>query len=467
MNTFDPSNGAYPAAPQWGPDTGPRGAVPGAQGPASAPTQVGQWAPAPGQPAYGLPSAPQPGMPIAPEAVPTQIGQAAPSPTPAAAQPGVPVAPEAAPTQGGHWAQLGAPTPSYNMSGAPQPGPTVAPEAAPTQGGQWPGSSAGWTAPADAGQGWTSPDAAFAPQEPLDARAAGNLTAGAQYAGMAPAQPHPGASNFGPGTQPFGSPPDNSSPGGGPGKLLAFGAAAMAVVAVGVGVVAVTVSGSDEASASDGSTPSMVSALTTGESPSKAPRSTSARPRSSEPTRAAEIGPIVPGYQPVAVPNRSAAYDVPAGWRVAPEGNVGGFGQPPEAVVGTGLATDGVDYCPGSTRTVAFLTGSDTTDPAKAATDTGTKAATIAYTGSRDVKPGAAQPLTSADGSQQGMLVETTGRLDSAKPGCAAQFSVYTYAVPARTGTIVLVLAADTGVPDAVDPATAKRILSSIRPLKR
>lgn len=411
MNTFDPSNGAYPAAPQWGPDTGPMGGGPGVtQGPAgpeSAPTQVGQWAPpVPGQQAHAMPIAPQPAVPSAPEAAPTQVGH-------------------------------------------------------------WPGSSLRWGASAGPGQNWTNPNPGSAPQQPWDPTVTGNLTAGGQYTEMAPVQPHPGAPNFGPGTQPFGSPPPGDNSPGGPGKLLAVGAAAMAVVAVGVGVVAVTVSGSDEASASDGSTPSMVSALTTGESPSKAPRSTSARPRTSEPTRAAEIGSIVPGYQPVAVPNRSAAYDVPAGWRVAPEGNVGGFGQPPEAVVGTGLATDGVDYCPGSTRTVAFLTGSDTTDPAKAATDTGTKAATIAYTGSRDVKPGAAQPLTSADGSQQGMLVETTGRLDSAKPGCAAQFSVYTYAVPARTGTIVLVLAADTGVPDAVDPATAKRILSSIRPLKR
>lgn len=64
------------------------------------------------------------------------------------------------------------------------------------------------------------------------------------------------------------------------------------------------------------------------------------------------------------------------------------------------------------------------------------------------------------------MLVETTGKLDSAKPGCANQFSVFTYAVPARTGTTVLVLAADTGVPGAVDLETAKRVLTSIRPLK-
>ncbi|WP_280235056.1 hypothetical protein [Nocardia cyriacigeorgica] len=242
----------------------------------------------------------------------------------------------------------------------------------------------------------------------------------------------------------------------------------MAVIAVGVGIVAVTTGGSAESTAS-GSTPSMVSALTTDESASKSPRTSvgaTAGPRPSDAPPAARVGPIVPGFQPVAVPNRSAVYDVPAGWRVAPEGNVGGFGEPPDGVVGSGLATDGEDYCPGSTRTVAFITGSDITDPATAATELGAKAATVAYSGSRDVSSGAARPLASVDGSQQGMLVETTGKLDTGRPGCATEFSVYTYAIPGRTGSIVLVLAADTGVPDAVDTATAQRILSSIRPLK-
>ncbi len=374
------------------------------------------------------------GQSVAPEAAPTQGGQ----PTPPAPQLGLSPVLAAAPTQTGQWAP-------GTAGGAPIPGSVqlpLPPEAAATQTGPSTDSQPNSTNPRAPGQIWANPNTSIG-------------------------QP-PGAHPFGPVAQPFGSVGPDAAGGapGGAGRLFAFGAAAMAVVAVGVGVVAVTVSGSDEASASDGSTPSMVSALTTGESASKAPRSTTTRSRPADPSPDAELGPIVPGFQPVAVPNRSAAYDVPAGWRVAPEGSVGGFGEPPEAVVGTGLASDGVDYCPGSTRTVAFLTGSDTADPAKAATELGTKSATIAYAGSRDVSPGAAQPLASADGSQQGMLVETTGKLDSAKPGCANQFSVFTYAVPARTGTTVLVLAADTGVPGAVDLETAKRVLTSIRPLK-
>ncbi|NEW47847.1 hypothetical protein [Nocardia cyriacigeorgica] len=316
---------------------------------------------------------------------------------------------------------------------------------------QWVDGGQHWTNP---GTTWTDPSAPAAPQW------------SGQYGEVPPIEQYRGG-------QPLGSfVPGQAAPAvpsGGRGKYVAFGAAAMSVIAVGVGVVAVTAGGSEESSAAGGSVPSMVSALTTGESASKPPRSasgTAPRPRPSDAPPVGNVGPIVPGFQPVAVPNRSAVYDVPAGWRVAPEGSVGGFGEPPEAVVGNGLATDGEDYCPGSTRTVAFITGSDTTDPAAAATELGTKAATVAYAGSRDVRPGAPQPLASVDGSQQGMLVETTGAMVTAKPGCATEFSVYTYAVPGRTGSIVLVLAADTGVPDAVDHATAQRILSSIRPLK-
>ncbi|NEW27698.1 hypothetical protein [Nocardia cyriacigeorgica] len=567
MNTFDPSNGAYPAgqpvpgafpdpgvphgplggqeaapihsvpwAPtqtgQWTPGSGHASAGPGpmpVQPPiapgvaprqngqptpscpapvaeqlepsptaaAAAPTQTGQWTPGSGHLVSG--PGPMPGGPaVAPEAASTQTEQPAPGYAPVAPQLGPPILPHAAPTPGGPGAptqtgqrapgsghtsagpgpmpsqpvapeaaltQTGRPTSSVPPT--PETGLSMAPEAAATQSGQWAGSPQNWTNPAAPWQNQMNTNAPFAGQLPFDMAAQGNpATTGGGYTEFGPVGQHPGTQPVGPSAQPFGSPSPGPNVPGGPGKLFAFGAAAMAVVAVGVGVVAVTVSGSDEASASDGSTPSMVSALTTGESASKAPRSTTSRSRPADPTPDAELGPIVPGFQPVAVPNRSAAYDVPAGWRVAPEGSVGGFGEPPDAVVGTGLATDGVDYCPGSTRTVAFLTGSDTADPAKAATELGTKSATIAYAGSRDVRPGAAQPLASADGSQQGMLVETTGKLDAAKPGCAEQFSVFTYAVPARTGTIVLVLAADTGVPDAVDPETAKRVLTSIRPLK-
>ncbi|MFI6367391.1 hypothetical protein ACIBG0_32110 [Nocardia sp. NPDC050630] len=237
-------------------------------------------------------------------------------------------------------------------------------------------------------------------------------------------------------------------------------AAAVATLVVAGGATAAIVTanhGSDDTTAQN-PVPSMVSALTpTGSHTSTQPTTTKHAPANNE-------TPVVPGYQVVVASDLGAAYDVPADWTVAPDGKVGGFGEPPNAVTGKGLATEGKSYCPGSTRTVAFLTGSKDTDSAAAATELGTRTAKIAYTSSPGGTPGAAQPLRSLDGSQQGMFVETKGTATEANPGCATEYSIYTFATPTDTGNFVMVIAADTGVPNAVDTATAMRIFTSIRP---
>ncbi|WP_433758269.1 hypothetical protein [Nocardia sp. CA-135398] len=245
------------------------------------------------------------------------------------------------------------------------------------------------------------------------------------------------------------------------GRRGAWIAAAVATLVVAGGATAAIVTanhGSDDAAAQN-PVPSMVSALTpTGSHRSTQPSTTTkAAPANNE-------APVVPGYQVVVASDLGAAYDVPPDWTVAPDGKVGGFGEPPNAVTGKGLATDGKGYCPGSTRTVAFLTGSDDTDSATAATELGTRTAKIAYTNSPGGTPGAAQPLRSLDGSQQGMFVETKGTATKVNPGCATDYSIYTFATPTDHGNFVMVIAADTGVPNAVDAATAMRIFTSIRP---
>jgi len=228
------------------------------------------------------------------------------------------------------------------------------------------------------------------------------------------------------------------------------------VVAGGATAIVVANSGSDDTSAQN-PPPSMVSALTT--------TGSHTQPSTSKPSAPADHEtPVVPGYQVVVASDLDAAYDVPADWTVAPDGKVGGFGAPPNAVTGKGLATEGKSYCPGSTRTVAFLTGSTDTDSATAATELGTRTAKIAYTNSPGGTPSPPQPLSSLDGSQQGMFVETTGTATKVNPGCATDFSVYTFATPTDNGSFVMVIAADTGVPNAVDAATAMRIFTSIRP---
>ncbi|WP_054816829.1 hypothetical protein [Nocardia arizonensis] len=227
-----------------------------------------------------------------------------------------------------------------------------------------------------------------------------------------------------------------------------------AVVLVAGATVAVLGDRSPEP-ADDDSGPSMVSALTT-----------SARPVSPKaPAARSTETPVVPGYQVVVAPDSGAAYDVPPDWTVADPDRSGGFGSPPDAVGGKGYAFDGKGYCPGSTRTVAFLTGADESDSATAATRLGIRTAKAAYSNSpAGGTAGPPQPLDSLDGYQHGVFVETKGTIVGAKPGCATEFSVYTFATPTDTGNFVMVIAADTGVPASVDPDTARRIFTSIRP---
>ncbi|MGW0250927.1 hypothetical protein ACWDYH_30295 [Nocardia goodfellowii] len=247
----------------------------------------------------------------------------------------------------------------------------------------------------------------------------------------------------------FGGPPPKS--GGGKGLI----GLAVAVLVLTGGATAVALHGESE-DPGIGDAPGMVSALSTKPEPA-------AKSKATTPTAAPNTEkPMVPGYQVVLAPDSGAAYDVPADWTVAPPDVTGKFGAPPNTVMGKGMASEGKDYCPGSTRTVALLTGSDAADTTSAAIELGTKAAQ-AYSGGAN--PGPPQPLASYDGTQNGVFVETRGRINNPNPGCAAEYSVYTFATAAEEGNFVMVIAADIGVPKAVDPDTAKRIFASVRPL--
>ena len=232
-------------------------------------------------------------------------------------------------------------------------------------------------------------------------------------------------------------------------RWVGAGVAAVALVA---GAAVVISAGGSDSAADD--TPGMVSALT----PSMHPRAD----EQEEPVISAAA--LVPGYRAVVAPDSDAAYDVPADWTIASPGYSGGFGTSPDTIGGKGYASEGKDYCPGSTRTVSFLTGSPDTDATAAALDTATRTARIAY--AIEAVPAATEPLRSLDGGQNGAFVEARGRIDNPAPGCAPEFSVYTFATSADTGSLVMVIAADTGVPNAVDPAAARRIFASIRPYK-
>ncbi|AHH15177.1 hypothetical protein NONO_c03630 [Nocardia nova SH22a] len=270
--------------------------------------------------------------------------------------------------------------------------------------------------------------------------------------------------------------PSPQPPAGPPPKrrkaLLLSGIGVLAVIAVGVTVAIVTSGNSGDATAAKSGTPSMVSALSTEnqppppQSPPAAPPSHPApKPRPGQAPPPGEAPPpTIPGYQVVQILDRGAAYDAPADWKPA-EVPTAVWGSGSDTLEVAGLTQDGKNYCPNYTRTNAFLTMSQQADPAVAAADVGKRIGAFGWTGAKITNSSAAEQMVSADGQLHGMFVETTGSAPAPSPGCATTFSVYTFAFPSENGNFVMTVAADTGVDHAVDQATAKRILSTIRPL--
>ncbi|MFC9440525.1 hypothetical protein [Nocardia sp. NPDC057030] len=329
--------------------------------------------------------------------------------------------------------------------GTPEPGPSTPAEAAPTMLGYPNATRLGQPDPAPQ---WQSAPAYSAP--PVYGQPVGGAYAPQSgFGGSPPHQMPPGHSAGGP-------------PPSGRGKAaLLIGLVVLLVAGGAITAVTLAKRGSNNAD-SQRNSPSMVSALTTSAGAPTPSKTSTASPTPSSSGR--HETPVVPGYQVVVAPDRGAAYDVPPGWTIAPETAIGGYGEPPNAVAGKGYASDGKGYCPGSTRTASFLTGSKDADSGTAATDLGTRTAKLAYTASTDARPAPPVPLESLDGTQRGMFVETKGTVTQAKPGCATAYSVYTAAFPTDNGSFVMVITADTGVPNAVDADTAKRIFTSIRP---
>ncbi|MFE6863864.1 hypothetical protein [Nocardia sp. NPDC057668] len=278
---------------------------------------------------------------------------------------------------------------------------------------------------------------------------------GAGY-GQQPAYGQPGYGQQPP-QQPYGAPPGGG--GGNKGWLFA-GIGVLVVAIIGAVVTVVLVNGSsDEPSAQSKTTPSLISALTTENSPSAKPTA----PKSST-TKAGAPTAVIPGYQVVSIPDNGAAYDIPKSWAVdrSAQSTIGeGADQIPIA----GLAQDGVDYCPDYVRTNIFLSQSVETDPGKAAADIGTKLSRIGWPTTTGATPGAAEAFSSSGGELSGIYQEFKGSAPVQTAGCASTFTVYTFAFPGEEGAFVFTIAADTGVAGSVDTATAKKLLASIRPI--
>ncbi|MGW4530039.1 hypothetical protein ACWEOI_03720 [Nocardia sp. NPDC004340] len=228
--------------------------------------------------------------------------------------------------------------------------------------------------------------------------------------------------------------------------LAAIGAVVVAIVAIAAIVFVVRDSGSTP----DPTTP-----------PSSAEPTTTA-PRTSTTAPASTLTPRIPGYQVVVPKDLKAAWDVPQDWTV--DLSTAKYGTDADHIPAAGFAQEGVDYCPNNVRTNMFLSTSDLSDATAAATDIGAHAARIGWSTQSSSKAGTPQPLDSGDNTLHGTFVETTGTL-TAPAGCATTFSVFTYAVSAgpTSGSLVLVIVADTGVDRSVSADLARRIFATFR----
>ncbi|SUA75401.1 Uncharacterised protein [Nocardia otitidiscaviarum] len=172
--------------------------------------------------------------------------------------------------------------------------------------------------------------------------------------------------------------------------------------------------------------------------------------------------PVIPGYQVISPTDIGAAWDVPQDWVL--DESIKEFASTDETVPVSGLTTEGVNYCTDFVRTNMFLSATTNPDATASAREIGEKIARIGWTTGSAVTSTPGEPLTNTDGSLQGVFMETTGTFTAPDPRCADTFSVYTFAVSGgTTNSIVLTIAADTGVDRSIDPAFARRLLTTLR----
>ncbi|MFI6870712.1 hypothetical protein [Nocardia sp. NPDC050406] len=249
---------------------------------------------------------------------------------------------------------------------------------------------------------------------------------------------------------PYGGPPQYGPPTGGGDnrKALLIGGAAVAVVLL-VAVVAVVLvnRGPDTPIADPTTTPSSTSATATTTKTTTTPRTPTAQ---------------IPGYQVVVPDNIGAAWEVPGDW--IRDISVTEFGSGADVVPVAGLTTEGARYCTDFVRTNMWLSATQNADSTASAREIGERVARIGWSTGSGGTPGPAEPFTTSDGNLSGTFMETKGTFTSSDPRCAKTFSVYTFAVSGgASSSLVLTIAADTGVDRSVDAAFAKKLMATFR----
>ncbi|WP_306364390.1 hypothetical protein [Nocardia sp. CC227C] len=172
--------------------------------------------------------------------------------------------------------------------------------------------------------------------------------------------------------------------------------------------------------------------------------------------------PVIPGYQVISPTDIDAAWDVPRDWVL--DESIKEFSSADESVPVSGLTTEGAGYCTDFVRTNMFLSATTNPEATASAREIGEKLARIGWSTGSGITSTPGEPFTNTDGSLQGVFMETTGTFTAPDPRCADTFTVYTFAVSGgATSSIVLTIAADTGVDRAIDPTFARRLLATLR----
>ncbi|GAA2781974.1 hypothetical protein [Saccharopolyspora taberi] len=199
---------------------------------------------------------------------------------------------------------------------------------------------------------------------------------------------------------------------------------------------------------------------------SKPPATTSSEP----PAPPVSGPPVVPGWQAVAVPRRSALYDAPLEWWVDNPDNTHGFGSIDDPVTMSGVSIFQPGFCREDTssfRAIAGATARKGPDDAAVATETAQKLVQLAYT--VDGKPPQAQfsPPTPVQIHGGRTAMEVNATVTHPAPGACDSPTVHVTILATNSdgqGSVVFISVADQGIPGAITPDTLHRMAGTMRP---
>ena len=185
------------------------------------------------------------------------------------------------------------------------------------------------------------------------------------------------------------------------------------------------------------------------------------------------LDPRTPGWQ-VAVSNRrNVAYDLPKEQWTKDDGDaIAGMGPTDgDFVTGTGSGYYLKGFCPsqtGAVRAGTAVTANDTEAPAQSAPDIAKHWATVAYKSDSGQAPGLTPEPSKQIKVADGKIDATLAIVDVTVPAstCTSPTAkVYAAAVPTQNGgSVLLVLFAQQGVPNALSDDVAMKIVTSMRP---